>query len=178
MNIETVVVGELGCNCYVLSIDNKVLVIDPGDEFNKIKNIVGNRDVVGVLITHYHFDHIGALEDVLNYYQTKLYAYNNLEEKEYNIDSFNFNVIKTPGHKSDAITFYFRDDKVMFVGDFIFKDNIGRCDLETGDVIKMQQSIEKIKEYEDDIVIYPGHGEVTSLRSEKENNYYFNNKWF
>ena len=170
MNIETVVVGELGCNCYVLSIDNKVLVIDPGDEFNKIKNIVGNRDVVGVLITHYHFDHIGALEDVLNYYQTKLYAYNNLEEKEYNIDSFNFNVIKTPGHKSDAITFYFRDDKVMFVGDFIFKETIGRCDLPGGSETEMKNSIEKIKKYNRDIVLYPGHGELTTLGYELDNN--------
>jgi len=177
MKINTIVVGELGCNCYILSKDDKVLIIDPGDDFDLIKKEVANKRVSGVLVTHHHFDHVGALEEVLNYYKTKLYDYRNLEEKEYNIDDFIFEVIKTPGHKSDAITFYFKNDNCMFVGDFIFKDNIGRCDLETGNIIEMKESIEKIKKYSDEIVIYSGHGIKTTLGYEKANNYYFNYKW-
>ena len=65
----------------------------------------------------------------------------------------------------------------MFTGDFLFKDNIGRCDLPTGNVAKMKESINKIKKYSDNIKIYPGHGEETNLGYEKKNNYYFNNNW-
>ena len=74
----------------------------------------------------------------------------------------------------DSICFYFYKDKVMFVGDFIFKDSIGRCDLEGGNISLMKESIEKIKKYDDDITIYPGHGEFTTLGREKLENYYFN----
>ena len=67
---------------------------------------------------------------------------------------------------------YFRKDKIMFCGDFIFRDNIGRWDLPGGNLSDMISSIKKIKKYDDDIVIYPGHGEKTSLSYEKNNNMY------
>ena len=65
----------------------------------------------------------------------------------------------------------------MFVGDFIFKDNIGRCDLETGNINKMKESIDKIKKYPN-VIIYPGHGIDTTLDYEKENNIYFKNIFY
>jgi glyoxylase-like metal-dependent hydrolase (beta-lactamase superfamily II) len=55
------------------------------------------------------------------------------EEKEYKIDKFNFNVIFNPGHSSDSISFYFKKENILFCGDFIFYESIGRCDLPTGD---------------------------------------------
>ena len=174
MEIEKVIVGELEENCYIISKDNSCLVIDPGSEFHKIQNKIGNKKVLGVLITHHHFDHVGALIEALSYYETKVYDFNNLEEKEYLIGSFKFNVIINPGHTTDSISFYFREEKVMFVGDFIFLDSIGRCDLEGGNFSSMRESIKKIKAYADDIVIFPGHGDKTTLGYEKENNYYFN----
>ena len=61
----------------------------------------------------------------------------------------------------------------MFTGDFLFFNTIGRCDLEGGDEQEMLESIEKIKEYEDDIVVYPGHGPSTVLGREKVYNPYF-----
>ena len=61
----------------------------------------------------------------------------------------------------------------MFVGDFIFKDSIGRTDLVGGDFNKMKESIEKIKRYSDKINLYPGHGEATTLGDEKKYNYFF-----
>ena len=62
----------------------------------------------------------------------------------------------------------------MFTGDFLFFNNIGRCDLEGGNFSEMKKSIEKIKRYDDNIKIYPGHGQTTTLAREKEKNIYFN----
>jgi len=62
MNIEVVKVGKLECNCYILEINNKVLVIDPGDDYEKIIDKINDREIVGIIITHYHFDHIGAVD--------------------------------------------------------------------------------------------------------------------
>ena len=171
MQIDRIVVGQLETNCYVLTIDNDVLLIDPGDEIEKIKPFIKNKNLVAVLVTHYHFDHIGAL----NYFdKNKIYDIHNLDEKEYIFNKFIFDVIYTKGHKEDAITFYFKKDKIMFTGDFIFEDSIGRVDLPGGDIKEMIQSLNKIKVYDDDIIIYPGHGDSTILGKEKMNfNYYF-----
>ena len=68
MEINKVVVGPLRTNCYILIKDNKCLVIDPGDELDKIKKEISKKEVVGVIVTHYHFDHIGAL----NYFDKDL----------------------------------------------------------------------------------------------------------
>ena len=173
MKIDVVKVGELECNCYLLEKDNKVLVIDPGDEDNKIIDKIGDREVAGIIITHYHFDHIGALEILSNKYGVKVYNKNNMTEGKNTIDNFNFEVIYTPGHKEDCITVYFEDNKCMFCGDFIFRDNIGRCDLPGGNIKEMIASIEKIKSYDKDIIIYPGHGDETTLGYEINNNMYF-----
>ena len=68
-----------------------------------------------------------------------------MEEQVYQIGDFTVQVIYTPGHSKDSITFYFKDEKVMFVGDFIFKESIGRCDLPGGSESEMQESIQKLK---------------------------------
>ena len=172
MKINRVEVGYLACNCYILDIDNKVLVVDPGDEYDKIKSYLNNKEVLGVILTHRHFDHVGALEDIVNDYEIEVYDNSNLEEKEYKIDNFKFKIIRTYGHTMDSICIYFEDDKIMFTGDFLFKDGIGRCDL-GGDIDMMNKSIDKIKKYNDDIVIYPGHGDKSTLGYEKKYNMYF-----
>ena len=61
----------------------------------------------------------------------------------------------------------------MFVGDFIFKNSIGRTDLEGGNEEDMKKSIEKIRQYSDEITLYPGHGQKTDLGEEKKNNLFF-----
>ena len=105
MKIEKIKVGYLETNCYILSIDNDCIVIDPGDEYNKIKDKIGNKNVKGVIVTHNHFDHIGALS-----YFNNIYDYNNLNEGINNIDKFIFEVIYTPGHTNDSICIYFKED--------------------------------------------------------------------
>ncbi|HPF83116.1 MAG TPA: MBL fold metallo-hydrolase [Bacilli bacterium] len=172
MNIEVLKLGPYQTNCYVLKKDNKVLIIDPADKYKQIIKKIGDNELIGIIVTHHHFDHVGALNDLLEYYDTKVYDVNNLEEKEYNIDGFKFNVIYTKGHTDDSLTIYFKEEKIMFVGDFIFKESIGRTDL-GGNNVDMKNSIDKIKQYEN-VIIYPGHGDKTTLDYEKENNYYFN----
>ena len=173
MKIDIVKVGDLECNCYILDMDDRVLVIDPGDDADKIIDTIGSRDVVGIIITHYHFDHVGAMEELVSKYSVSVYDKNNMCEGENVIDKFKFEVIYTPGHKEDAITIYFKEDKCMFCGDFIFRDSIGRCDLSGGSINMMIESISKIKEYDKDIVVYPGHGDRTTLGYEINNNMYF-----
>lgn len=174
MEIENVVVGELQENCYIVSKNDCCLIIDPGAEFKKIKEKIGTRKVVGVLLTHHHFDHVGALKEVLEFYQTKLYDFNTLQEQEYIVDPFKFEVIYNPGHSIDSISFYFKKEQIMFVGDFVFLESIGRCDLEGGSFVSMQKSIEKLKKFPDAITLYPGHGDKTTLEYEKRNNSFFN----
>ena len=173
MDIKRVVTGVLEENCYVLKKNNKCLVVDPGDDYDKIKEVIGDDKVLGVLITHSHFDHIGALRNFLTKRSTKIYKKSSVEEKEYEVGDFKFEVIYTPGHSKDSVTFYFKEDNVMFVGDFIFKESIGRCDLPGGDIKEMDSSINKIKKYPKDITLYPGHYDSTTLEYEINNNSYF-----
>lgn len=160
MKITTLQVGDLATNCYLLEKNNKVLIIDPGDEFSKIKAEINNKKVVGCLVTHFHFDHIGALEEVLSYYD--------LDVNKVTDPDFVFETIKTPGHTFDSKTFYFKNDQIMFTGDFIFNSSIGRTDL-GGSNKDMLYSLDLIKKYDNDITIYPGHGPATTLGQEKKN---------
>lgn len=185
MNIEKIVVGNLEENCYILTKNDSILIVDPGDEFNlineRIKKI--SKKVVGVLLTHAHFDHIGALKEILDVYNVPLYYNNvnneitydklvNINEDNYSIEDFNFKVINVPGHRNDSVVFYFFEEEVMFTGDFLFKLSIGRTDLEFGNYSDMIKSLNKIKKYKDEVIIYPGHGEYSNLKFEKENNIY------
>lgn len=157
MILNKVVVGYLKTNCYVISKDNECLVIDPGDEYEKIKEVIGNKLIIGTIITHHHFDHIGAI----NYFDN-IYDINNLSEGINNIGIFSFEVIYTPGHTMDSICLYFKEDNIMFTGDFLFKDGIGRTDL-GGNEIDLFNSLNKISKYNKDIIIYPGHGSESIL---------------
>ena len=169
MKIKTVVVGALETNCYIVENEDSCLVIDPGDEFLKIKNSI-NKKVVGVLLTHKHFDHVGALKEIVDYYNVPIYDKNNLSNGVNKIGDFELIVNYNPGHTLDSISFIF--DKVMFSGDFIFACCIGRTDL-GGDFNLMQDSIKKILTSTVNYKIYPGHGETTMLNKEREMlNYY------
>lgn len=160
MEIKKVIVGPLETNCYILKNNNECLVIDPGADFPKIKKEIGENKVVGCLVTHFHQDHIEALEELLSYY--------NVEINNINNNNFNFIMLETPGHTFDSRTFYFPKEKIMFCGDFLFKNGIGRTDL-GGNQKDMINSIHEIEKYDDEITIYPGHGPSTTLGQEKRN---------
>lgn len=164
MDIKVLVVGVLQENCYVCSIGNNAFIVDPGDEADRIIDACKDKNVVEIIVTHHHFDHVGALDEIKKYFK--------LEE---NVKSgmFNYEVIETSGHTSDSRSIYFKNEKVMFTGDFLFYRSIGRTDLDTGSDIDMIKSLEKISKYPDDIVIYPGHGPKSTLGREKNNFKYY-----
>lgn len=164
MNIETLVVGELQENCYVCTIGNNTFIVDPGDDAEKIIDACKNKNVKEILVTHYHFDHIGALDKLKEYFGLK---------ENTKSGYFDYEVILTPGHTSDSKCFYFKCEKVLFSGDFLFYHTIGRTDLPSGSDIDMIKSLEKISKYPDDLIIYPGHGPKTKLGVEKNNFKYY-----
>lgn len=168
--INRVITGYLEENCYIVTKDNNCIIIDPGDDIELILEKIKNYNLIGILITHYHEDHIGALKDLLNYKKVKIYDYK-LNEDEYKIDNIKFDIIKVPGHTKDSVIFYFKDINSMFTGDFLFKESIGRCDL-GGNIKDMKDSINKIKKYDKSIIIYPGHGDSSNLEHEFKYNYY------
>lgn len=173
MEIKRVITGALDENCYVLVNNGNCLVVDPGADYIKIREEIGDNKVLGVLITHSHFDHIGALRNFLTKRSIKIFKRSNLEEKEYTVGDFKFKCIHTPGHSKDSVTFYFEEDNAMFVGDFIFEGSIGRVDLPGGSKTEMDESLANFKKMDNDVNLYPGHGEATTLNKEKETNPYF-----
>ena len=142
MEVMCVVVGPLDENCYILKKNNTCLVIDPGDDYLKIKESIGEDKVIGVLITHSHFDHVGALRHFISKRGIKIFKKSISPEGEYEIK------------------------------DFKFKDSIGRVDLPGGSEEEMRDSLKKIQAYPKDTVLYPGHGEATILSYELQNNSY------
>lgn len=177
MNVKTIKTGYLEENCYILIIDDKALVIDPGDDYDKIKQELTNYNLVGILITHNHFDHVGALDNLLNDYKIQYYSHHNLKEQKYNIKPFDFEVIYTPGHSKDSVSFYFEKENILFSGDFLFKGTVGRMDLEGGNPTEMKQSLLKLDRLNNNTLIFPGHGDNTTLKEERKNNLYLSSNF-
>ncbi len=163
MKIDIVKVGYLKTNCYIVSKGSNAIIIDPGDEADKIISFIkdNNLKVLGVYVTHTHFDHVMALNSIEKEFKVKCNEFKN------NVDKME--VINTPGHHYNSLTFYYPDEKVMFTGDFLFEGTIGRTDLDESDNKEMVKSLDVIAKYPDDITIFPGHGRKSNLGIEKHN---------
>ena len=196
MNITTIKVGAYQVNCYVIRQNNHVLIVDPGSNFERISsNILENEIVDGIILTHGHFDHIGAADKLSRFFKTKIYineldmrlasdplvdrhGFNGivkekmhaLKEPKMTIGNFNFEVYFTPGHTIGSTSI--KMDNHFFAGDFIFKNSIGRCDLETGNESEMRRSLNLIHTLSMDTIIYPGHDQITNVKDELNNNPY------
>ena len=187
LKIKTVIVGELGTNCYLaINEDTKeCIIIDPGDQFEKIKEAVASCETVpkAALLTHIHDDHTGALDEVKSEYGIKCYAsakesWNEdfvkvdipLSGEELNLAGFKIKVLETPGHTAGSVCYYFEDEKVLFSGDTLFFRTYGRTDYETGDFDEIKESLKKLLKLPDDVKAYPGHGFRTSIEYEKTRN--------
>ena len=170
MKIETIVNGYLEENCYVIHNDKYALIVDPGSEEDKVFDVINklNIEVVGILITHYHFDHVDCLDMVKSKYNVNIYDFNSKSKNK--VKCFNFEIIKNYGHTMDSVSFYFKKEKVMFTGDFVFRDSIGKYDRDNEMI--MYESLSKFVTYDDDITIYPGHGIKSTIGYEKRYNYF------
>lgn len=202
-NVEIVNVGMIGTNCYIIYNDDKqAIIIDAGDDAEKIIKKVEELgvQVVAVLLTHGHFDHILAVNEIVDKYGVPVYAgadeevllkdpklngssyyrrdrvvknYSLLEDNsEITIAGFNIKVLFTPGHTVGSVCYYIKDSKVIFTGDTLFRESIGRTDMATGDDRLIIKSLHKLMELEDDITVYPGHSEKSSIGYERMCNPY------
>ena len=204
MLIESIPVGMMGVNCYVFGDKKEACIIDPGGNAEKIYSYIEEHalNVKYIILTHCHFDHILATEDIKKKTNAKLVAClaesNNLQDFSINLTnrfartpsslvadiyvsdgdklflgSNVFQIIETPGHTSGGMCLYCKDQKILFSGDTLFAESIGRSDFPTGDHCSLLHSIRsKLFILPDETKVYPGHGDVTSIGYEKENNPY------
>lgn len=188
MKIISQPMGPYQTNCYIVDINSKQLVIDPG--VNAITWVKKNaKNPVAILNTHGHFDHVWSNQEVKDTFNIPIYCPKNdafmLENDPFSQGTpkskpdfyitpdeeiellgkkikFHFFPGHTPG--CSAITI----DNHMFSGDFIFQNSIGRVDFPYSKPYDMKKSIHKVLEYDKDYIIYPGHGGTTTLKREKK----------
>lgn len=197
MKIETYPLGVYQANCYLVSLDDQILIIDPGSKSDfLISKIPETAKVLAVLLTHGHFDHFAAAEDLAKHYGVDIYIHVEDEEflsdplKNYSdhrnvtcvdrvtafdghylkIGPFKINVFHTPGHSPGSVCYMI--DSHLFSGDLLFKNSIGRTDLYKGNNSQMMESLKFICSLDGDIMVYPGHGALTRLVLEKAQNPY------
>lgn len=198
MIIERVVVGPMQVNCYILGTDDKqAVIIDPGDDYVKINRRIDKLALRPkfIVITHGHYDHIGAAGDFnLPVYihsldkQALLDPSKNLsgffgaglsidcdvhaleEGQIIELEDIKLKVIHTPGHTPGGITLYI-EGKCLFTGDTLFYQGIGRTDFPGASEERILESIrEKLLNLGDNIAVYPGHGPQSTIGGEKERN--------
>ena len=179
MQIKTIKVGSLQTNCYIV-IDEKsreAIVIDPGDEANKILPQIQDYNIRYIIVTHGHPDHFGALDAVKN--KTKAPILMNPNDSwffkpdkelkdgdEIKVGEIEFKVIQTPGHSSGSICLYTPGH--LFSGDTLFSTAHGRVDLPGGSMSEMRRSLQYLATLPNDTLVYPGHDETTTIKQEKE----------
>lgn len=186
MDIKVQPMGDYQTNCYVVTIDNKDLIIDPGvDALRWIKTQVTNP--IAILNTHGHFDHVWSNAEVKKTYDIKIYTPKDdnfmlqkdpyglgmppscadvlvEHDEEIEIQGIKIKFHYFPGHTPGCSAIQI--GKHLFTGDFIFKGTIGRFDFPYSNASSMKESIKKILTWNDDFHIYPGHGDKTTLKSE------------
>ena len=163
MEIHTIRVGPIRTNCYLVADEKtkETIIIDPGDNPGKILNAIKEHDLKPkqIVLTHTHFDHTGAVEEMKKLFNIK-------------VENKDLEIIKTPGHSSDGISIVIEDS--IFTGDTLFKNAIGRTDLQGSDPVKIHESLKKLLEYPDYYKVYPGHGPASTIGEEKQNNPFLN----
>lgn len=155
-----------------------------------------------ILLTHGHFDHITGAGELRDITHAKIYACKEEEKllsdptlncssiaggpmvsltadewfadgEELELAGFTFLVLFTPGHTQGGVCFYLESEGMIFSGDTLFQESIGRTDLPTGNGRRLVKSIhEKLMPLDDNIVVYPGHGDTTTIGYERKYNYY------
>ncbi len=198
LEIKTLPAGLLATNCYlVLHKESGTLyIIDPGGDAPLIASEAKKIDYTRlvILLTHAHFDHIGALGELkeelkpekiyLNSADLELYhspmnamppyfpAVKNLPEPDTLFSADGLEIIPLPGHTQGGVGFYFPAEKVLFSGDTLFCGSVGRTDLPGGNWGQLLRSIrEKLLTLPPEVKVYPGHDEPTTIAAEHSNPY-------
>lgn len=167
-------------NCYVLGLDGKALIIDPGNmEGGIIKSIEDNSYTLsGVLITHSHMNHVHGLKTLARIYQTDIYCINPLIQdirtipvrgnETLSIGPFTIEVISAPGHSADSAIY--KVDRMLFTGDSFSAGLVGQTASIYAAGSQMASLRGKILSLPGDYVVFPGHGPPTSLDAERHFN--------
>lgn len=200
IKIRSVLVSECYTNCYLcMNTETKEgFIVDPGDDELKISANVSHIEMkpVAILLTHGHFDHIGAVEKLKKRYDIPVYA-SEVEDRllldnranlsamfgeptmicadkflrdgeNINIAGFDIKFILTPGHTPGSGCYYIADEKVLFSGDTLFHASRGRTDFPGGSEAAIINSIkEKLLKLPGDTDVYPGHMDTTKIDNEK-----------
>ena len=202
MILERIVVGPFEVNCYILgdSKTKEVVVIDPGEDFPVVWDTIqeARYNVKGIVLTHGHADHIGAVGELKSKTQAPIYIHPEDKEMLSNpklnrsiyfgvaitappadkllkegdilkIGNISLKVIHTPGHTPGGICLEY--DKILFTGDTLFAGSIGRTDFPGSSFQSLINSIKKkLLILPDEIEIFPGHGPSSSIGEERVSN--------
>lgn len=202
MKITCIPAGILLANCYVIETENKnAVIIDAGGDFEKIKRFLTENELnlKKILLTHGHFDHIGAVQQLSEYYKAEVFIhesdavmltdstasladsigslYKPVEKfttiKDGDVikqDELSFEVIHTPGHTLGGVCY--KCENSLFTGDTLFKLSMGRTDFPNGSASQLLNSLKRLADLDGDFDVYPGHNETTTLDFERKNNSY------
>lgn len=206
MKMSVLKTEKFNTNCYIiLTKNNNMILIDPGDEQDKIIEIINNlgANLHTILLTHAHHDHTGAVKYLKDAYpDVKIYmgaededmlnnVYRNYacvrgkameifkdlkadvlikDGDEIIVDEVTFKAVATPGHTKGGMTYVCGD--LMFTGDTLFYESIGRSDLYGGNSETICQSVTKLMMMDGDYKVYPGHGPSTTMSHERTENKY------
>lgn len=205
MTVEMYVVGQVQTNCYFVGNEEtkELLIVDPGDMgsalIQKVKE--GNWNLVAILLTHGHFDHVGGVKALVEEFDVPVYIHEEdkktLEDPTYNVSwmvgkeesyqaseflkdeqeldlaGFHIRVLFTPGHTPGGCCYYFPYQDVVFTGDSLFCGSIGRTDFKGGSMSQLVRAVkDKLMVLPERTTVYPGHNDVTSIESERMYNPY------
>jgi hydroxyacylglutathione hydrolase len=204
MDARSFTVGPVAENCYVFGRDGSTsaLVVDPGEEADRILGAIEQLGVTveAILLTHTHFDHVGAVAPVARATGAPVYCpeievpvladimsfvpwpgfgpYESYDADEtvaggekLDLAGMEIDVIFTPGHSPGHVTYSIPDEAALFSGDVLFRGSIGRTDLPGGDGPTLMESIRGLVErFPEETTVYPGHMGITTLGAERATN--------